>query len=389
VNGPRVPDAAGKKERRSFALCVRDPAGRPVADAAVALLGVHPPERIDEPSRNEVLAQARTDAEGRCRLTALAADGAELRVYAHARESGPACAYLKPETKSRETEVRLPPEQTVSGRLLTLQGQPAAGVKVRVVQVTDKGDHFSAPELAANLGVQINNAGLTPNELQALIQGTLNGFDMYSRSRAGVAPSYYAGGQKLPFWPSPVTTDEQGRFQVRGLGPNQTVVLDVADERFAPQELVVETGDQKPAREVVFPMAPARLLEGRIVAGDTGQAVAGARVTAHVGTARRWLPTGRLEGKRTSVTVQTDAQGRYKVRPYHHDTGFLQLDVVPPDDAPYLPVYQRDAHWPRGVVRRQVDMTLRRGVRIQGKVTEKQSRPGGATCSPSLRIRAT
>src|SRR5262249_19197060 len=146
------------------------------------------------------------------------------------------------------------------------QGEPAAGVKVRVIQVMDKDDSFWAPELAANLGVLVDNRALSPNELEALRYGKLNGFDMYSHSRAGVVPAYYADGQKLPFWPTPVVSDRQGRFQLRGLGRNQTVILDVEDERFAPQELVVDTGDRKSPREVVLPLTPARVLEGRVVA---------------------------------------------------------------------------------------------------------------------------
>src|SRR5207302_66802 len=155
-----------------------------------------------------------------------------------------------------------------------------------------------------------------------------------------------------------------------GLGRNQTVVLDVDDERFSPQELVVETGDQKTPREVVLPLAPARVIEGRVIHGDSGQGVAGARVTAHADTARRWLPTG-LEGKRTSVTVTADAQGRYQIRPYHHGSGYLQLEVLPPDGAPNLPVDHLDVYWATGVVRRKIDVTLPRGVRVQGKLTEK------------------
>src|SRR5262249_4086552 len=131
-----------------------------------------------------------------------------------------------------EAVVRLHPEQVLRGRLVDLQGQPAAGVKVYLAYVARKD-----PKLRDSVGVAEPREGLEP-------------------------------------WPEAATTGAQGRFALRGLGRDLPVGLDVRAERFARQTLhAIETRDREGARELTQVLTPTQIIEGRITEADTGRPV--------------------------------------------------------------------------------------------------------------------
>ena len=111
-------------------------------------------------------------------------------------------------------EIHLRPEQLVRGRLVDVRGQLAAGLPVTVVQLAIQSDG------------QLNGVG----------------FGAYA-----AAPSP---------WPAPVTTDEQGRFAVRGAGSGVAIEIQIRDPRFARQEIVIQpqpAGDQEVKTFVLTP----------------------------------------------------------------------------------------------------------------------------------------
>src|SRR5262249_59939615 len=73
------------------------------------------------------------------------------------------------------------------------------------------------------------------------------------------------------FWPEAVTTDRAGRVALRGFGAGARVVLEVADDRFARAHLTLRADGKEPAREGTHVLSPAQLLEGVVVAADTGK----------------------------------------------------------------------------------------------------------------------
>jgi hypothetical protein len=103
---------------------------------------------------------------------------------------------------------------------------------------------------------------------------------------------------------------------------------------------------------------PAQIIEGRVMAADTGQPIP----TAMVGV---WADTKRgSEG----ANFRADAQGRFQANPYPAD--HFSVDVFPPEGQPYLPTRVGFA-WTKGAVKRDVDVTLSRGIVIRGKITEE------------------
>ena len=129
--------------------------------------------------------------------------------------------------REQDQTITLEPERVVRGRIIDLQGQPIAGVSVRV-------------------------------------------------SRYETLP-YDADGEALP-WPGPATTDEQGRFTVRGLGLGATMMLEASSDRHARQTLRIDPRDEAKTGELTLALSPAQVIEVRVTHADDGKPVAGAWV---------------------------------------------------------------------------------------------------------------
>src|SRR5262249_7291968 len=114
--------------------------------------------------------------------------------------------------------------------------------------------------------------------------------------------------------------DAEGSFTLSGINPEQGVWLQVEDDRYAPDAFGLR-GTDKPAE---IHLKPAQVLEGRVVATDTGKAVAGVKLTVrlpdplfnpgrfivpdYLGVSARVLPPGSLDGV-------SAADGRFRLRP--------------------------------------------------------------------------
>ncbi len=78
---------------------------------------------------------------------------------------------------------------------------------------------------------------------------------------------------------------------------------------------------------------------------------------------------GPLGGFR-EISFRADGQGRFRVNPYPGDR--FSLSTQSPDGQPYL-IAHKQLDWPKGAVEQSVDLTLSRGVVIEGSVTEEGS----------------
>jgi protocatechuate 3,4-dioxygenase beta subunit len=311
---------------------VLDPAGQPVQGVPVDILGR--PRRMlpgtDEKfERPVLLARGSTDADGRFRLDA--AQTSSVRFFnVCALAAAPELGWvdLNPDAVQPAAEIRLKPEQVVRGRLVDLNGRPAAGVELRVVSFGQSRDLGRATDI-----------------------GMWDGPPEGART-----------------WPRPLKADDQGRFAFHGLGRGSFVSFAVHDPRFAPQGLDVATDERDGPKEITLALQPAHLIEGRVLTADTGQPLSDAVI--------------QLGGTKT----RADAQGRFRLQlppvdrfsPGDH----FGVGVFPPEGQPY-PASRVELTWTKGAVKKEIDIKVPRGVVIRGMVTEEGT--GRALAEASVR----
>jgi RNA polymerase sigma factor (sigma-70 family) len=298
--------------------------GKPLAKAAVALVGfigdTHRGGDLNAENAR-VLAQGQTDPEGRLRLAAPGASLQEVKgFYVLARAPGHALGLerLKPGQATFEVSLSLKPERVVRGRLVDLQGQPADGVTVSVGWV-----------------------GRLKNGLSEGMSST-------------------KAVRSLAVWPETVRTDAQGRFVVRGLAPTGTASLVVEDARYAPQAMYFDGKEFD--KEINRSLAPAQLIEGRVLQADTGKPVPHALLTVY--------SSDQELGSYAGLGGKADAEGRFRLNP--NAGKWFTVSAHAPEGEPYLALEQR-FKWPAGKVSKQLDLKLPRGVLVRGKITEADS----------------
>jgi RNA polymerase sigma factor (sigma-70 family) len=307
---------------------VLGPDGKAVAGSRVAVIAIHlrwHRGRVG-PLQQTVLGKGVSDQAGRFRMTVpvLSADKyVEPIAVATAKGHGLGWQCVDFRTPHKETTLRLGREQVIRGRVVNLVGQPAAGVKLHVTEV-----HFKSPASTGRVSVP----------------GPVSG---------------------LSAWPAMATTDAKGRFAVRGLGRDQIVRLMVLDDRFARQTLRIDTGTKGKPEAVRFSLTAARVLEGRVVAADTGKPMAKVFLQAP-GQFR----TGAYDRRPYQAEGWTEKRGRFRfILPPGE---FFDVRAYPANGEPYL-CGGKSGDWPKGNVKQVVKIELPRGVVVRGKVTEAGS----------------
>jgi RNA polymerase sigma factor (sigma-70 family) len=321
---------------------VLDPDGKPVAGAK---LYVHDPHLGDK----DDAARATSGGDGSFRFTvaksemtqrgyplqALAAD-----VMAVAKGYGCAWAAVGEADARREVTLRLVKDVPISGRVLDSDGQPVAGAKVRLTSLRA----FPGEDLTKML------------KAAALADWS-----------APLLPAKYWGGP-LPGQARAVITGADGRFRLAGLGRERTVGLRVEGPAIQSALITVMT---RPGKGVMAPQAvskvygaafdylaaPSRPIRGVVRDKATGKPVAGATVYYY------HLP---LYG--TTVTVQTDKEGRYELLGCPKAPTY-KLFVVPPDGLHFG--RQAQVADPPGFAPVTVDFELPAGITARGRVLDK------------------
>jgi RNA polymerase sigma factor (sigma-70 family) len=316
---------------------VLDDHGKPIKDAQVAVI-MRPRRRLHAWEwANFAFDMADTvgnDSQGRFQVDAPAPTDRvlepvtppwprdETALVVGAPGHGVAWQSLEGQSEPSQAVISLPAEQVLHGRLIDLQGQPAAGVQIVVARVRNK-----------------------------------------SPSKGGEGIDFRVPPEGLPAWPKPVITDAEGRFTVRGIGPNHAVTLEVRDDRFARQQLKMETGGKASPEESRFALTPARRIVGRVVYADTRAAVPNVRLSVWVVQRSRRAFLGAVEGR-------ANAQGRFAINTFAGDS--LGITAYAPEGGPYLnPV--KHLEWPKGAVQQEIEIALPRGILVRGTVTEKAS----------------
>ena len=319
--------------------------GQPAAGAHVAIIGtqIEPKQGGDLSPGGEVIAAGTADENGSYRLSVAGASSKTHRyVSVIARKEGTAIAWQMLNLDSPETEValELPADEPIRGKLIDIEGQPAADVTLKLVGVQNVTDRFG---------------------------------------QDGVG---YPGGDEPPAaWLPPATSDEQGRFTIRGVPAGHGVFLQGAgSDRFAPQDIALNTGmpeqrgerdrtyrslvqNLEPGEEAVLTLPPAQWFEGVVRYEDSGEPAAHARVTI-------WA-SQEESSSMISVSGQADKQGRYRINPKPGVR--FGVTAYPPAETAYLarqtPLSQA-IRWDADDRVKQVDIALPRGVWVRGTVKE-------------------
>jgi beta-lactamase regulating signal transducer with metallopeptidase domain len=258
--------------------------------------------------------------------------------------------------------LRLVEDLPLRGRVINLEGRPIAGISVKV----------SAPQ--------------SPKEedLSRWIAGI----------KAGEAPATVH--QKVPLSvesrligsPTAVTTDADGRFEIRGLGRERVVSLKFAGEQVAYREAQAATREMETLQQVsgfqfegkdpvfgatfTFSAEPARTIEGIVKDAKTGELLPDVSVESKTMTSYPY-------GKYRVLKTTTDKNGRFRLigMPKGAEN---ELWVAPNDRQPYF-MRDVDVPDPVGLGPIRMEIELHRGIWITGRVTD------GATGAPVPTVR--
>jgi RNA polymerase sigma factor (sigma-70 family) len=337
----RPTDAAEEKQTATITIRIVDEERKPIPDAKVALLGAMVSKRFHEAVPEKVLTTGISGRDGKLTLKVEVSTPRDFRrVYALVAAKGFGLGWqrLAQGDKVRSaTEIKLPPEQIIRGRMVDLKGESAAGVKARVIRLL--------PELAGPL-----RPGRPFNDLMRR-QGTY-------QFPEGLSVKDWTG------WPEVVTTDAKGRFSLHGFGKGQEVHLVVEDDRFARQELHLPAD-----KEANVSLTGPQVLEGVITYADTKKPVVNARVVASSFNNEARLANMMGQPGHT-LTGKTDEKGHYKFHLYSGWGAGVEIHPLPGD--PHLGL-RRAITWPKGAVKQQLDLTLPPAVLVKGKVVEEAS----------------
>jgi RNA polymerase sigma factor (sigma-70 family) len=375
------PDQGLDEKHMTITGRVLTPTGKVADQARVAVLfWSHLRPQLGQPMpRPKVLAEGRVDGKGQFQFKVrrpapfvyYRLRHYQMAVVALAAGYGVGFYCVKFDAARPEVELRLQTEQVRRGRLLDLQGQPAVGVRVEVVQLgTQAPEYHHFTQVDEDETIWIFSGG---------ISGRMVLWEKEIRLFEAPPP--------LAAWPGPATTDATGRFTLRGIGPNQQVGIHFrAENGVAPQAANLPARKEDRPPEVTYSLDAARLIEGTVTDARTGAPLPRARVQVCTAGAIHpiWPIPADWRGRRglvglgyaprqlpvslsPAVSGRTDARGRFRLNPFlsHRYT----ILVTPAEGEAYLSV-KKTLYWPRGAGRQTVAVALPRGVYLRGRVSE-------------------
>jgi RNA polymerase sigma factor (sigma-70 family) len=332
---------------------VLDPQGKPVAGARLFL-----PHRQKQSLGNQekatVLQRGTTDKDGRFHLKVPRQDaqpGRPVALVAIADGFGLDWLNLPVDKAPGELTFHLVKDVPIRGRLLTTEGKPVVGVTVTVGGL------------------------LAFGSLDDLLR-------IYQREIRHVDEATGASRLAMPLDKvlHVTASDKDGRFEISGAGVERVVGLEVMHPGIAQGHILVLTRpglDVRPINQAIlqnlnarsdmglpllhgtsfdYVLEPAHVIEGTIREAGTGKPVAGATVGA------------------LGVTTRTDARGHYRLSGMRKAQRCM-LEVVSPPDAAFI------GRWitvsdVSGLEPAKVDVELKRGVVITGRVLDKMTGKG-------------
>jgi hypothetical protein len=260
--------------------------------------------------------------------------------------------------KLTNVAVQLRRDVPIEGRVVDLQGKPVAGVNVQMRSVSFREDGKGLKDFAE--GLRANQArmgwwnhpahpGMTLDPaLLELTRTATTGADGKFRL-PGVSPECLV---LLRFDGPTIETSEA--FAMTRPGP--TIHLPAGKEMLGacPYDFHGATFDHA--------AAPTRVIVGIVRDKDTGKPLPGVTIQNE---------TERGPGDVLDLRATTDAEGRYRMVGLSREAGH-QLLALPPPGSPYLRAVVTSGAG-SGLEPVTVDFTLKRGVVMRGRVTEKET----------------
>jgi RNA polymerase sigma factor (sigma-70 family) len=345
AKSPALPAADDKaaQDEQTVRCVVRDKAGKPIAGARVYWTNtttVAPVTSVKALPRaqwglvKKVIAEGKTDAEGRCdlrgRLTG--PESPDLMALAAVAPCYGLNGKLRLDPAGKDPlTITLRPEMKIKGQLLTPAGAPAQGVRVRLKRIDFGG--------GGGGGVAVD-----------------------------FSDSWKVKESDLPYWPATAVTDAQGRFTLGGLSEDADAALSLIHEDFELQEVLVSAkakgSDAKRLKpEFTHTLAPGRTVRGVVTAADTGKPLPGVFLDIQAGRLNAFYGEAR-----------TDEQGRYRM-PGPAGLSDYQVGAYPPPDSGYLAVRgDRGGQWPAGATSIEVNLKLPRGRLLRGTVLDADTK---------------
>ncbi len=341
---------------------VLDPGGRTVADAEVYVTRWHWDERFSR----EPLAKTRTDPEGRFVVSYRKSDPRfkvdverqelwrHVLVSAFAPGFGPGWQQRAYVPEEQEAVLSLVKDLPLRGRVIDLEGRPVAGVQVTVSDL----------------------AAAEEEELDAWLRSLQSG-----EGRGGLARYL----QLPPERSLAAETGADGRFEIRGLGRERMVDLDVRGPTVTRVHVQAVTRPMETIRyevpgyarleqriygsDLELVVQPTRPIEGIVRDAESGEPLAGVSVESYI------FAGGQYADDR-SVKTASDSEGRFRLLGMPKGTG-NELLAVPNDDQPYF-MRRVAVPDPAGMEPVHVEIELHRGLWITGRVVDAATGEAGA-----------
>jgi beta-lactamase regulating signal transducer with metallopeptidase domain len=238
--------------------------------------------------------------------------------------------------------LRLVNDVPIEGRILTLEGKPVAGARIKVDFIQSFHDENITEGLQA---IQAGTESRTTGDLW---------FGL------------------LPRDTGPITTDGTGRFHIQGAGRERLLRLQLDGPGIQSKHLFVATrppvragasvlatrpyGDEIYAARFEHLARPSRPIRGVVREKATGRPVAGAMVGAPSYTMAR---------------VKSDVQGRYELPGYPKGSEY-ELSLNPAEGQPFFSA-QHKVSDTAGLEPIEVDFDLVRGIVVRGRLTDGET----------------
>jgi RNA polymerase sigma factor (sigma-70 family) len=353
------PPTAVAADSTKYAGRVIGPDGKPVSGAKVFLTETGGYHRYPSP----VPAAATSGADGRFEFAASKAkfeDRWGVRVAATAPNYGVGWVELEPGASRDDVTIRLAEDdQAITGQIVDLEGKPISKATLTVWQIHAAAGDDVGPWVEAAVGKK----GLVLDLERKYFRGYITA-------------------------PCPtVSTDADGKLRLTGIGRNRLVRAILEGPTIASQHVCIVTRPGKPI-EVLYHKghqeygepsqsttyygsdfrlvaAPCQPIVGVVRDAETKKPIAGATVRSH----SQLIAPSMYRGVDPAAKTTTDAQGRYRLLGMPTGKGY-SIAVVPAKDQLYV-IRHVDVPPGVGVEPVTVDIELKRGVWIEGKITDK------------------
>jgi beta-lactamase regulating signal transducer with metallopeptidase domain/protocatechuate 3,4-dioxygenase beta subunit len=264
-----------------------------------------------------------------------------------------------PQPDPRNLTIRLARDDiAIAGRLVDLQGRPVRGASIEPGRILESKNGDLSTWMAA---------------------ATSPGGSVYESEQAYLSRSLATGGHKASV---PIVTDADGRFTITGVGRERIIELKYYGPMVQTRKISVMTRNARPfmvtaARrssdwgitqfygdQFTHAAAPTKPVIGVVKDRDTGKPLAGVKIACNK-TAD--FPVYGFNG----IEATTDRDGRYSLVGLPKGIGNV-LVVIPAKDNPYL-ASAIDLPDTPGLGPITLDVGLKQGVLIEGRVTDKET----------------